>query len=90
MKVDSVCSSVEDVEAIVRKVLADVLAKQPSGSGTLSLNIEDFELPDDVGSMFTTITLPNEIKDDVGKGGGLVSGDRSRVSPTFLLTTSHP
>ena len=72
-------SLAEDVEAIVRRVLADMLSKQHSGQGSHTsgelLNLKDFELPDDLGSMFTVVTLPNEIKDVVGKGGkDLVSG----------------
>ena len=84
-------TSAEDVEAIVRRVLADILAKQHAGgSGTCShtssgeiLNLEDFELPDDLGSMFTAVTLPNELKNGVGRdernAGGLVSGISVRI-----------
>jgi len=70
----------EDVEAIVRRVLVEELAKQHGGSKEsarshtsgekLTLNLEDFELPDDLGSMFTAATLPNEIKDDTEKEKG--------------------
>lgn len=59
-------SSVEEVEAIVRRVLADALAKQHGGliasrstnSGEM-LNLKDFELPDDLdlGSTFTEVML---------------------------------
>ena len=56
MKSVSVSSSTEDVEAIVRRVLLDELAKQKQRSSGETryelLNIEDFELPDDLGSMF--------------------------------------
>ncbi len=109
MKTDSVCSSAEDIEAIVRGVLAEVLSKQHSGGEQRShtsggpLNLEDFELPDDLGSMFTAVTLPNEIKDEAGKegGDGLVSGKNKsccsissssfflRPSSTFLLYTER-
>lgn len=84
MKSNSV-SSAEDIEAIVRRVMADVLAKQQSGAASRTssgsaemLHLEDFEIPDDLdlGSIFTAVTLPNEIKDSLGKvekNGGLVS-----------------
>lgn len=74
-------AAAEDVEAIVRRVIADVLAKQQSGAASRTssgsgemLRLEDFELPDDLGSIFTEVTLPNEIKDSLGKvekNGGL-------------------
>ena len=69
--------------------MADMKAKQhhgassSTGSGEM-LNLEGFVLPDDLGSMFTAVTLPNEIKDDLGKSeknaGLAVSGlHRSRL-----------
>src|SRR6056300_1638673 len=81
-------SSVEEVEAIVRRVLADALAQQHGGpvasrstsSGEI-LNLKDFELPDDLdlGSTFTAVTLPNEIKQGGGEGEkrGVVSRRRN-------------
>ena len=81
-------SSVEEVEAIVRRVLADALAKQQHHGSSRStssgemLNLKDFELPDDLdlGSMFTVVTLPNEIKQGGGEGEkGAVSRSRRRI-----------
>jgi hypothetical protein len=79
-------SSVEEVEAIVRRVLADTLAKQHGGpvasrstsSGEM-LSLKDFELPDDLdlGSAFTAVTLPNEIKQDGEGEKGAVSRRRN-------------
>ena len=82
-------SSVEEVEAIVRRVLADALAQQQHGgpaalasrstsSGEM-LNLKDFELPDDLdlGSTFTAVTLPNEIKQDGEGEKGAVSRRRN-------------
>ena len=74
-------SSVEEVEAIVCRVLADALAKQQQHGSSRStssgemLNLKDFELPDDLdlGSTFTAVTLPNEIK----QGG---EGEKGAVS----------
>ena len=86
-------SSTEDVEAIVRRVMADVLAKQHSGTASRTssgemLNLEDFELPDDLGSIFTAVTLPNEIKDSFGigkgeKNDGLVVSEKNLDSSRF-------
>ncbi len=94
-------SSTEDVEAIVRRVMADVLAKQHSGTASRTssgemLNLEDFELPDDLGSIFTAVTLPNEIKDSFGirkgeKNDGLVVSEKKLDSSRFthLNIKSH-
>ena len=82
-------SSVEEVEAIVRRVLADALAQQHGGpvasrstsSGEV-LDLKDSELPDDLdlGSTFTVVTLPNEIKQGGGEGEkGAVSRSRRRI-----------
>ena len=86
-------SSVEEVEAIVRRVLADALAQQQHGgpaalasrstsSGEM-LNLKDFELPDDLdlGSTFTAVTLPNEIKQGGGEGekGAVVSREEGML-----------
>ena len=95
-------SSVEEVEAIVRRVLADALAQQQHGgpaalasrstsSGEV-LNLKDFELLDDLdlGSTFTAVTLPNEIKQGgeckravSGKEGMLIHHNNT-VSSTYL------
>jgi hypothetical protein len=82
-------SSVEEVEAIVRRVLAEAPGKQYGGpmssrstsSGEM-LSLKDFELPDD-GSTFTVVTLPNEIK----QGGEGEKGAVSREEGMFIFIT---
>ena len=60
-------SSVEEIEAIT-------VSSRSTSSGEM-LNLKDFELPDDLdlGSTFTAVTLPNEIK----QGG---EGEKGAVS----------
>ncbi len=87
-------SSAEEVEAIVRRVMADVLAKQQSGAASRTssgtgemLNLEDYEIPDDLGSIFTAVTLPNELKDSLGK---VEKNDGLAVSETVLIRHDSP
>jgi hypothetical protein len=80
-------------------VLAEALGKQHGGPAALAsrstssgemLSLKDFELPDDLdlGSTFTAVTLPNEIKQDGEGEKGVVSRREKECSYSSQLSTS--